>query len=76
MSSHDNNSCVNYFGGNGSINDKGNGIFIGKQLDIKDVISVLVDVDLKKVLFILRGQVLGEVSVKGLDFSKGLYPYL
>jgi len=76
VSSHDSRNGVNYFGGNGSVNDKGNGIFIGKQLKDGDVVSVLVDSDLKKVLFILRGQVLSEVSLKGLSLDKGLLPYL
>lgn len=50
---------MNYFGGNGSLNDKGNGVFIGKQLQNGDIVTVLVNMDDKKIIFILRGHVLG-----------------
>ena len=52
QSSYMSQNSINYFGGNGSLNDKGNGIFIGKQLQNLDVITIMVDNDLRKIKFI------------------------
>jgi hypothetical protein len=58
------------------MNDKGNGVFVGKQLKDRDVVSVVVDIDCRKAMFLMRRHVIGEVSLKGFDMEKGVFPYV
>lgn len=75
QSSHVSRNCVNYFGGNGSVNDCGNGIFVGKQLQDGDTMVVYVDADARKVQFLVRGQLLAGVGLHE-EMREGLLPYV
>jgi hypothetical protein len=69
-------NCINYFGGNGSVNDCGNGVFVGKQLQDGDTIVVHLDFDARKVRFLLRGQQLAVVGLHEGEFKEGVLPYV
>ena len=69
-------NCINYFGGNGSLNERGNGQLVGKQLHQNDVVTVLIDMDKLFIRFLLRSHVLAEASLKELDLEKGIVPYI
>jgi len=49
------------------LNDKGNGAFIGKQLQNGDILTVLVNIDNERVKFLLKNQLLCEASLKGME---------
>jgi len=75
-SSYSSQNCINYFGGNGSINDKSNGVYVGKPLKNNDMMIVLINTDLKRIFFIMSGKVIGEADFKTIQKNKGYVPYM